>query len=66
MKATDNGLQRAAKLFDITVSEVMNRCTITGSIDVGRHPGVVTVTFLAPKQYLEKAGILELVKGFYS
>ena len=65
-EATDNGLQRAAKLFDITVSEVMNRCTITGSIDIGRHPGVVTVTFLAPKQYLEKAGILELVKGFYS
>ncbi|MDY0405176.1 acetamidase/formamidase family protein [Virgibacillus sp. 179-BFC.A HS] len=64
-KATDNGMERAAKIFGITVPEVMNRATITGSIEIGRHPGVVTVTFLAPKQYLEKAGLLDLVKGFY-
>lgn len=64
-EATDNGIERAAKLFGITVPEVMNRATITGAIEIGRHPGVVTVTFLAPKQYLERARLLELVKGFY-
>ncbi|MFY3790502.1 acetamidase/formamidase family protein [Ureibacillus sp. MALMAid1270] len=65
-EATDNGLERAAKLLGITVPEAMNRATITGSIDVGRHPGVVTVTFLVPKQLLEAKGLLELVEGFYS
>lgn len=63
--ATNNGMERAAKLFGITVPEVMNRATINGSIQIGRNPGVVTVTFLAPKQYLEKTGLLELVKSRY-
>jgi acetamidase/formamidase len=31
--ATDNGLARAVKLFNVTVPEIMNRATITGSID---------------------------------
>lgn len=64
-EAIDNAMERAAKFFGITVPEVMNRATVTGSVDVGRYPGIATVTFLAPKQYLEKAGIIELVKGFY-
>lgn len=63
--ATNNGMERAAKLFGITVPEVMNRATINGSIQIGRNPGVVTVTFLAPKQYLGKTGLLELVKSRY-
>ena len=65
-EATDNGMQRAAKLLGITVAEVMNRATITGSIDIGRHPGVVTVTFLVPKKYLKEKGLLQLVRDFYS
>jgi len=63
--ATDNGLQRAADLFNVTVPEIMNRATITGSIEIGRHPGVVTVTFLAPKEYLERAKLYELVKRHF-
>lgn len=63
--ATDNGLQRAADLFGVTVPEIMNRTTITGSIEIGRHPGVVTITFLAPVAYLEKAGMLDVVKGHF-
>ncbi|MDZ5711448.1 acetamidase/formamidase family protein [Jeotgalibacillus haloalkalitolerans] len=63
--ATDNGLQRAADLFGVTVPEIMNRTTITGSIEIGRHPGVVTITFLAPVGYLEKAGMLDVVRGHY-
>lgn len=63
--ATENGLKRAADFFGVSVPEIMNRSTITGSIDVGRHPGVITVTFLAPAKYLESKGILELVKEQY-
>ena len=64
-EATDNGLQRAADTLGITVPEVMNRATITGAIQIGRHPGVVTVTFLAPIQLLEKAGLADLVIEHY-
>lgn len=64
-EATTNGMERAAKLFDITVPEVMNRATINGSIEIGRHPGVVTVTFLAPKHYLENKGLLHVIKEQY-
>ncbi|WP_100010197.1 acetamidase/formamidase family protein [Lentibacillus sediminis] len=65
-EATENGMERAANLFGVTVPEIMNRATITGSIEIGRHPGMVTVTFLAPKNYLEATGLLELVKGQYA
>ncbi len=63
--ATDNGLERAAKLFDVSVPEILNRATITGSIEIGRHPGVVTITFLAPKEYLEKVSIANIVAEQY-
>lgn len=64
-EATDNGLARAAKLLHISIPEVMNRATITGSIEIGRHPGVVTVTFQAPKTLLKKAHIYKAVKRQY-
>ena len=64
-KATDNALQRAATLFDLTVEEVKNRATITGSIEIGRHPGVVTATFQVPKPLLKKARLLKIVKKQY-
>lgn len=64
-EATDNGLNRAANLFDVQVEEIMNRSTITGSIDIGRNPGVVTVTFLAPIEYLEKAKLAKYVLEKY-
>jgi acetamidase/formamidase len=56
--ATDNGLARAADLFGMTVPEVMNRATIAGAIEIGRHPGVVQVTFRAPADRLEARGLL--------
>ena len=64
-EATTNGMERAAKVLGITVPEVMNRATINGSIEIGRHPGVVTVTFLAPVNYLERSDLLDLVKYQY-
>ncbi|NBJ68206.1 MULTISPECIES: acetamidase/formamidase family protein [Clostridia] len=64
-EATTNGMERAASFLGISVPEVMNRATINGSIEIGRHPGVVTVTFLTPNRYLQQQGILEIVKKQY-
>jgi len=64
-KATQEGLRRAAELLSLTVPEVMNRATITGAIEIGRHPGVIQVTFLAPLSALEKAGLLPFVQEQY-
>lgn len=64
-KATDCGLQRAAKLLDMSVAEVRNRATITGAIEIGRLPGVVQVTFLAPLEKLKGAGLLALAREQY-
>ncbi len=63
--ATDNGLERAARLLEMTVPEVKNRATITGAIEIGRHPGVVQVTFRAPVDRLERLGLLALVRDQY-
>lgn len=64
--ATDNALQRAATLFNVSITEIMNRATITGSIEIGRNPGVVTATFLVPESYLKKVGLLDVVKKQYN
>ena len=63
--ATDNALERAARLFDLSIDEVKNRVTIAGSIEIGRHPGVVTATMLVPKSLLKEARIYKLVKHQY-
>ncbi len=63
--ATDNGLQRAAELLGMSVDEVQNRVTITGAVEIGRHPGVVTVTLLAPLARLKELGLGELVREQY-
>jgi acetamidase/formamidase len=55
--ATNNGLERAARLLKMTVPEVKNRTTINGGIEIGRHPGVVQVTFRAPVDGLERLGL---------
>ena len=56
--ATDNGLARAGELLGMTVPEVANRATISGAIEIGRHPGVVQVTFRAPVERLRACGLL--------
>lgn len=65
-EAIENGLQRAATVFDMSVPEVKNRATITGGIQIGRAPGTVTVTFLAPMDKLENAGIGQLIREQYN
>jgi formamidase len=64
--ATDNGLARAAELLDMSVPEVMNRATISGAIEIGRHPGVVQVTFRAPTDRLEGRGLLAYAREQYA
>ena len=64
--ATENGLERAAALLDMSVAEVRNRATITGAIEIGRLPGVVQVTFLAPLINLEQAGLFSFAKEVYN
>lgn len=64
-EATDNGVARLAALLDMSKDEVMNRVTISGAVEIGRLPGVVTVTLLAPKERLANAGLLELVTEQY-
>ena len=63
--ATDNGLARAAELLEMTVPEVRNRATIAGAIEIGRHPGVVQVTFRAPSERLEARGLLGYAREQY-
>ncbi len=64
-RATQVGLRRAAELLSMSVAEIMNRATITGGIEIGRHPGVVQVTFLAPLTALKQAGLLPFVQEQY-
>src|SRR6185503_19359047 len=64
--ATDNGLARAGELLGMTVPEVRNRATIAGAIEIGRHPGVVQVTFRAPLERLEARGLLGYAREQYA
>ncbi|RLA54193.1 MAG: acetamidase [Gammaproteobacteria bacterium] len=65
-QATQNGLERAAALTGLSLPEIQNRATITGSIEIGRLPGVIKVTFLCPMPILEKLGLAQLVSEHFS
>lgn len=64
-EAIENGLERAAKLLGMTVPEVRNRATINGAIEIGRAPGVIQVTFLAPLDRLDKVGLGDIARAQY-
>ncbi|MCP3056973.1 acetamidase/formamidase family protein [Aurantimonas marianensis] len=64
-EAIENGLERAAKLLDMSVPEVRNRATINGAIEIGRAPGVIQVTFLAPLDRLDKVGLGDIARAQY-
>jgi acetamidase/formamidase len=63
--ATDNGMERAARLLDMPLAEVKNRATVTGGIEIGRHPGVVQVTFRASLDRLERIGLGSFLREQY-
>ena len=64
-EATDNAIARAGSVLHMTQAEVRNRCTITGSVEIGRLPGVVQLTMLAPLEKLDAIGIGVLVRQQY-
>ncbi|MEM2851150.1 MAG: acetamidase/formamidase family protein [Candidatus Bathyarchaeia archaeon] len=64
-EAAMNGLERMAKLVGMDLNEVRNRVTITGAVEIGRLPGIVQVTMLAPLKRLEEIGIAHLVRQQY-
>jgi len=61
-----NGLTRAAALLDMSVAEIRNRATINGAIEIGRDPGVIHVTFLAPLARLDAVGLGDYAREQYS
>lgn len=63
--AIENGLERAAQLLDMTVPEVRNRATVNGAIEIGRAPGVIQVTFLAPLDRLDAVGLGQYAREQY-
>lgn len=63
--AIENGLARAATLLDMTVAEVCNRATVNGAIEIGRAPGVIQVTFLAPLTKLDAVGLGDYAREQY-
>ncbi|MBU2957975.1 acetamidase/formamidase family protein [Paracoccus sp. 1_MG-2023] len=63
--AIENGLERAARLLDLSVAEIRNRATINGAIEIGRAPGVIQVTFLAPLSRLDAVGLGDIARDQY-
>lgn len=64
-EATENGVSRLARLLGMSKEEVLNRVTISGGVEIGRLPGVVTVTVQAPLDRLAKVGLADLVRQQY-
>jgi len=64
-EATENGVKRLARLLDMSPEEVLNRVTISGGVEIGRLPGVVTVTMLVPLEKLAALGLADLVRRQY-
>jgi acetamidase/formamidase len=63
--ATENAFDRAGDLLDMSEGEVRTRCTFTGGVEIGRLPGLVQLTMLAPMDTLEERGIDHLVRAQY-
>lgn len=63
--ATENAYDRAETLLGMSEGEIRTRCTFTGGVEVGRLPGVVQLTMLAPMEVLEDQGLAHLVRAQY-
>jgi len=63
--ATDNAIRRASRLLNMSEDEIKNRATILGAIEIGRLPGLITLTCLVPMRKLERLGIANLVRQQY-
>jgi len=58
--ASDNAIDRASKFLGVSKAEVLNRGTISGSVQISRLPGVVQLSLLLPYKLMERKGIADL------
>jgi acetamidase/formamidase len=63
--ATENAYDRAGQVLGMSEGEIRTRCTFTGGVEVGRLPGVVQLTMLAPMDILDEQGLASLVRRQY-
>ena len=63
--AFDNAVDRATRLLRMSRGEVLNRATVSGAVEIGRLPGFVQLTLLAPRDRLGELGIAGLVERQY-
>ncbi|OGN96489.1 MAG: acetamidase [Chloroflexi bacterium RBG_13_51_18] len=59
------GVERMARLAGISPEAVKNWVTLTGGVEIGRLPGLVTVTMMVPIDKLKELGIAHLAQGQY-
>ncbi len=64
--AAARGFERAARLFDMRLEEVLNRVTITGAVEIGRLPGIVQISMQVPLRILERTGLDSIAVEHYS
>lgn len=64
--AVQNALERTSYLLEMGIDEVRNRVTITGSLEIGRAPGLVLASILAPVEQLDRLGVWSLVREQYN
>lgn len=64
-EAIDNGLKRAAILLNMAVDEVKNRTTVSGAIEIGRAPGVVTITLRVPLTRIKNQRLSNILEQKY-
>lgn len=64
-EAVNNGVARLADLLEMSEEEVQNRVTLSGGVEIGRLPGVVAVTMLAPLKKLEELGLAKIIREQY-
>jgi len=65
-EAVGCGVDRMAKVLGITPEAVKNWVTMTGGVEIGRLPGVVTVTMMVPVAKLQELGIAHLAREQYA
>lgn len=63
--AIENGYARASQFLEMSAYEIKNRASITGSVEIGRLPGIAIVSLQVPKSILKKKQLYKMVKQHY-
>ncbi len=61
-EAFDNSVERLSKLLNYSREKILNLTTITGGIEIGRLPGIVTTTIMVPVDKLKEIKLYDLAK----